>query len=98
MDFKRLQDIPVELNDLFKNIIMGDNQNMEGLLLCIQWILYSKKPLKQEEFYFAILSSQDPESLGAWDPDNFSLSDMERFIPSTSKGLAETTRTACCKQ
>ncbi|KAI9697547.1 MAG: hypothetical protein M1820_007746 [Bogoriella megaspora] len=89
---KRLHDIPTELDELFKDILMRDGQNVQELLLCIQWILYGKRPLKKEEFYYAVLSGQDPQFLSAWDVEEVAIDDMERFILSTSKGLAEMTR------
>jgi hypothetical protein len=60
---KWLQEIPTKLNELFRDILTRDGQNMENLLLCIQWLLYAKRPLRREELYFAILSEEDPESL-----------------------------------
>ena len=89
---KRLKEIPTELNELFKEILMRDGQNTKELLLCIQWILFAQKPLKREEFYFAILSGLDPQSLTAWDKEEITPQDMERFILNSSKGLAEMTR------
>src|SRR5205814_1409874 len=89
---KRLQEIPTKLNELFKDILTRDGQNMEDLLLCIQWILYAKRPLKREELYFAILSGEAPEALTAWNPEEITKQDMERFILSSSKGLAEVTK------
>ena len=71
---------------------MRDGQNVQELLLCIQWILHPKTPLKREEFYFAVLSGQDPQSLNVWDADEVTLQDMERYILDSSKGLAEMTR------
>lgn len=53
---KRLQEIPSELSELFRNILTRDNENMADLLLCIQWVLYAKRPLKCTEFYFAVVS------------------------------------------
>lgn len=89
---KRLQEIPAGLNELFKDILMRDCQNMEELLLCIQWVLYAKRPLKQEELYFAILSGAEPAALTAWNSKEITKQDMERFILSSSKGLAEVTK------
>ena len=89
---KRLQEIPTQLNELFKDILTKDSENVPGLLLCIQWILYASRPLTEVEFYFAILSGQVPQSLGAWDAEEITPQDMERFIISSSKGLAEITR------
>ncbi|KAI9692402.1 MAG: hypothetical protein M1822_006633 [Bathelium mastoideum] len=90
---KRLDEIPVELNELFKDILMRDGENIQELLLCIQWILYAKRPLKREEFYFAMLAGSDPSLLSAWDNEEVTYQDMERFVLNSSKGLAETTRT-----
>ncbi|GKZ79985.1 hypothetical protein AnigIFM56816_004194 [Aspergillus niger] len=89
---KRLREIPAKLSDLFKDILTRDTVNMEDLLLSIQWILFARRPLKREELYFAILSA-DPDNLAeAWDPEDITEQDIDRFILSTSKGLAETTK------
>ncbi|TVY12599.1 Vegetative incompatibility protein HET-E-1, partial [Lachnellula arida] len=67
-------------------------QNMEELIICLQWILYAKRPLKREELYFAVLAGVAPEVLAAWSPEDITKQDMERFVLNSSKGLAETTR------
>lgn len=90
---KRLQEIPAGLGDLFKDMLTRDSENATELLLCIQWILFAKRPLRREELYFAIMSEVDPQSLGAWDPGELTLDAIERFILSSSKGLAEITKT-----
>jgi hypothetical protein len=91
---KKLQEIPDDLNELFRRILTRDRQNMDEMKLCIQWILYSNRPLKPEELYFAILSGLEPEEpLRPWDPDAISIEDMNLFILSSSKGLAEITKT-----
>ncbi|UKZ70786.1 uncharacterized protein TrAtP1_011755 [Trichoderma atroviride] len=91
---KRLAEIPDRLSDLFKDILTRDNENMEDLLLCLQWMLYAKRPLVREEFYFAV-------STGLLGGDELTLdylmtsisSDMmDRFVVSSSKGLAEVTK------
>ncbi|EHK42084.1 hypothetical protein TRIATDRAFT_229523 [Trichoderma atroviride IMI 206040] len=93
---KRLAEIPDRLSDLFKDILTRDNENMEDLLLCLQWMLYAKRPLVREEFYFAVSTglSLDEEDE---DPINNFLSPipgdvMDRFVVSSSKGLAEVTK------
>ncbi|KAK1961801.1 pfs domain-containing protein, partial [Colletotrichum sublineola] len=89
---KRLKDIPSELSKLFQNILTRDQEGMEDLLLCIQLLLYSQRPLKREEYYFAIASGLEPDTLGEWDPEDITHKFMDRLIVSSSKGLAETTR------
>lgn len=88
----RLQQIPDQLSELFKDMLRRDNDNMAELLLCIQWVLYAKRPLKREEFYFAVVSGISPAELAEWDPEYISIDDMGRFVLSSSKGLAEVTR------
>ncbi|KAM0461500.1 hypothetical protein ACHAPV_004205 [Trichoderma viride] len=91
---KRLAEIPERLSDLFKDILNRDNENMEDLLLCLQWILYAKRPLIREEFYFAVsigLLGEDeltPNYLTSYIPSDV----MDRFVVSSSKGLAEVTK------
>ncbi len=89
---RRLREIPDGLDKLFEDILTRDQENMEELLLCLQWILYAKRPLKREEIYHAILSGTDPEALSASDSEEITTHDMERFILSCSKGLAEITK------
>jgi ankyrin repeat protein/nucleoside phosphorylase len=89
---RRLQEIPTKLSDLFKDILTRDTQNIKELLLSLQWILYAERPLKREELYFAVLSA-DPEDLScSWNLDDITRQDMDRFILSSTKGLAEVTK------
>lgn len=65
---------------------------MDELILCLQWILYAKRPLKCEELYFAILAGVEPEELTVWNSELITRDDMGRFILNSSKGLAEMTK------
>jgi hypothetical protein len=90
---KKLKEIPSDLSTLFKDILTRDQENMDEMLLCIQWILYANRPLRREELYFAILSGSDLDHNNTrWDPDEISLDDMSKFILSSSKGLVEVTK------
>ncbi|CAI7657481.1 unnamed protein product [Penicillium pancosmium] len=53
---RRLEEMPSNLSDLFKDILLRDTENPEELLLCILWILYSKRPLRLSELYHALWS------------------------------------------
>ncbi|OBW66730.1 MAG: Heterokaryon incompatibility Het-C [Aureobasidium pullulans] len=88
-----LHDIPEDLNKLFKDILCRDTEDMEGLVLCLKWILYAGRPLQPEELHFAILSGTNPELLTPWDSVDLTLGDISRSILSSSKGLAEPTKT-----
>ncbi|KAI1150743.1 hypothetical protein F4825DRAFT_463129 [Nemania diffusa] len=91
---KRLQETPSELSELFKDILRRDNKNMADLLLSIQWILYARRPMKPEEFYYAVVAGLDPtqENLAEWDPEHITAEDMNNFVCNSSKGLAEITK------
>ncbi|TQN67169.1 Vegetative incompatibility protein HET-E-1, partial [Colletotrichum shisoi] len=89
---KRLEDIPSELSKLFQDILTRDQEDMGDLLLCTQLLLYSQRPLTREEYYFAIASGLQLDTLGEWDPEEITHEFMDRLIVSSSKGLAETTR------
>ncbi|KAH6714506.1 Pfs, NB-ARC and ankyrin domain protein [Leptodontidium sp. MPI-SDFR-AT-0119] len=87
---RKLQEIPGDLHELFRNILTRDTHNKDGLVLCIQWILFAKQPLSPEQLYHAILSV-DPEVVAEWDPEEITKDVVKRFILYSSKGLAEVT-------
>ena len=87
-----LSEIPDKLDDLFANILMRDAETRDQSILCLQWLLFSQRPLKREELYFAVLSGTEPTTLGKWDPAEVSNQTIDRFILSCSKGLAETSK------
>jgi predicted Rdx family selenoprotein len=70
---QRLRDIPSNLHELFHDILTRDCYYKNELLLCIQWLLFARQPLKPEELYFAILSGIKPQDLLRWDSEVFSL-------------------------
>ena len=88
----RLNTLPTELSDVFRQILKRDDRNLGDFRLCIQWILFARRPLRLEEFYFAAVSGIRPEQLGAWDEDEISKDDMARYVLSSSRGLAYTTQ------
>lgn len=91
---KRLAEIPDRLSDLFKDILKRDNENMEDLLLCLQWILYAKRPLMRQEFYFAVSTGLLGDDEDYFNDLMISIPDdiMDRFVVNSSKGLAEVTK------
>ncbi|RYP75580.1 hypothetical protein DL771_002280 [Monosporascus sp. 5C6A] len=89
---KRLREIPAGLHDLFRDILTRDERDRHELILCIQWVLYAKRPLRPEELYFAVLAGIDPEYLGPWNREVATFAIIQRFILDSSKGLAEITK------
>ncbi|GFF34521.1 LOW QUALITY PROTEIN: ankyrin repeat domain-containing protein 50 [Aspergillus udagawae] len=87
-----LHRIPGDLHELFRDILTRDSHNRNELLLCIQWVLFARQPLKPEELYFAILSGIEPGALTEWNTDVITVDVIGRFILNSSKGLTEITR------
>lgn len=101
---KRLDEIPPGLDALFHSILTRDEDDIQELLRCLQWILCSIRPLKPLELYTAIQPSANSYSsrhTKAVDPrgstrvtareDEMSIEDLQHYVDSVSKGLAEVT-------
>jgi ankyrin repeat protein/nucleoside phosphorylase len=88
---KRLDAIPSRLSDLFRDILQRDDRHMDDFRLCVMWIIFARRPLALREFYFAVVSGTCPDGLRPWDRDEITLNDMERYVLSSSRGLAEVT-------
>ncbi|KAJ8132189.1 hypothetical protein O1611_g1436 [Lasiodiplodia mahajangana] len=86
---ERLSQIPRELYDLFHDILTRDNENLEQMIRCLQWILFAKKPLSPEELYFAIKIGNGSNTAGIWDRDIVLSDSIDRFNLNAHKGLAE---------
>jgi len=89
---KRIQEIPADLHELFRSILTRDTSNKEELLLCIQWVLFARKPLTPTQLYFAVLSGVDPDVLLEWDKDATTSETIAKYLLDSSKGLTEITK------
>ncbi|KAF1962472.1 HET-domain-containing protein [Byssothecium circinans] len=88
---QRLQEIPGDLHELFRDILTRDSHNRDELVLCIQWVLFAKQPLSPEQLYFAILSGVEPDAVSMWNPGDITRDVIRKFILNSSKGLTEIT-------
>jgi ankyrin repeat protein len=89
---RRLCDIPANLHDLFRDILTRDSHNTDELILCIQWVLFAKQPLRPEQLYFAILAGTEPDAIVSQDHQEVTADTMRRFLLGSSKGLTEITQ------
>ncbi|KAI1742727.1 hypothetical protein F4680DRAFT_445764 [Xylaria scruposa] len=87
----RIQQLPGDLHDLFLDILTRDKNNMDGLLLCIQCVLFARRPLTPEQLCFAIISKLEPHKLSHYHSHNISADNIKRRILNNSKGLVEST-------
>ncbi|KAF2188900.1 hypothetical protein K469DRAFT_684185 [Zopfia rhizophila CBS 207.26] len=94
---RRLREIPSDLHELFRDILTRDSHNRDELVLCVQWVLFTRQPLSPEQLYFAILSGVEPEELLKWDPGRIPIDVTKRYILDSSKGLTEITTSGAPK-
>jgi hypothetical protein len=89
--WKKLNEIPSDLDELFSKLLEKEDSedDKKTAILVFQWVLFSIRPLKPTELYFAVLAGTDPDELGAWDRSQVELETIKRFITSASRGLVE---------
>ncbi|KAI1076000.1 ankyrin [Whalleya microplaca] len=88
---RRLQQIPTGLHQLFQDMLTRDNDNIDELILCLQWILFAKRPLRPEELYYAMQLGID-SNLSDLDAKKVPMVRINRFNLNASKGLTEVTK------
>jgi hypothetical protein len=89
---RRLDELPGDLHELFRDMLTRDSHSQDDLILCIQWILYSETALSPEQLYYGVLSESRNEYLGRWSGGNVLEGAIERFVLDVSKGLVEINR------
>jgi nucleoside-triphosphatase THEP1 len=87
---KTLDEIPNDLNRLFRDILTRDNEEVDYLKLCLQFLLFSERPMNLRELYQGLHIGIEPQDLDLQSTDDKDV--MHRFILSSSKGLAEITK------
>jgi hypothetical protein len=86
-----LQELPGDLDELFRNILTRDSYDKAELVLCIHWVLFAERPLSPEELFHTIYAGTDPEVIKKWKPEHTTADVVKLFILNSSKGLAEIT-------
>lgn len=89
---QRLNETPVGLHDLFIDILTRDCNNVDELVLCIQFILFTKRLLSPQELYVALSTGFDNHVQDPFDPVEVTAEVLRKFILDVSKGLAEVTK------
>ncbi|OAA80556.1 Pfs, NB-ARC and Ankyrin domain protein [Akanthomyces lecanii RCEF 1005] len=95
---KRLDDIPEDLHKLFHDILirykhdvltrdMHDKEHdKDELLLCMQCVLFARRPLAPQELYLALCPGASESGFDGMDE-----ADARKLVLSSSRGLAEVT-------
>lgn len=89
-----LSRIPSGLHSLIHDIMTREDQENDNLLLCIQWLLFSRRPLRLEELYHVITAcaafKTDTENQPVGQGIALPTADiMRKLIVDSSKGLVE---------
>jgi hypothetical protein len=89
-----LSHIPNNLGQFFQEILNQSNDDDgPSTQLCLQWLLYSERPLYREELYFAIQAGKNGDAVvPLWNRHDVPTKVMDAFILNSSKGLAELTQ------
>ena len=89
---QRLKDLPNEVRTLLRSIAMLSD-DLPRFRLCVQWILFARRPMSAREFYDAMISSLREAGLAPdvvhEPPLNVETDSLVRFLASCSRGLAE---------
>lgn len=94
---KRLDEIPTNLETLFRAILDRPDGNTTQFRLCIQWILFARRPLTVAELYFAIIAGTEPDTLATYHSTNRTENGItdavaRNYILDKSRGLTEVGR------
>ncbi|OJI95835.1 hypothetical protein ASPVEDRAFT_35146 [Aspergillus versicolor CBS 583.65] len=89
---RRLDEIPAGLHDLFLDILTRDSKDIDEMVLCIQFILFSKRPLSPQELQVAVLTGSENQLQDPLIESEVTGEVLRKFILDVSKGLAEITK------
>jgi hypothetical protein len=88
-----LNTMPMGLDNLFDMILARDDEDLDELRFCIQLILFSIRPVTLTEYFFALRRAGGNDVHDSWAAEEVNRDVMGRFALSSSKGLAEVTKT-----
>ncbi|KAJ4297969.1 hypothetical protein N0V90_005868 [Kalmusia sp. IMI 367209] len=81
-----LEEIPGELEEVFRIMFNKDDKDMAETVLMLQWVLFAQRPLTPEELYAAV----ETGDTDLWSPSSDNDHDsIQQSIENLSKGLIE---------
>ena len=81
-----LEEIPGELEEVFRIMFNKDDEDMAEILLMLQWVLFAQRPLSPEELYAAV----EAGDTGLWSQSSdIDHNSIQPSIEHLSKGLIE---------
>lgn len=83
-----LDEIPQDLNDLFKDMLARDSKDRHLTILILQCILFARRSMTPKELYIAVKSERRSLNIKHLS-ESTELTAFEKYILSCSKGLIE---------
>jgi ankyrin repeat protein len=88
-----LQQVPEELEEVFRVLLSKHDEDMAGTVLVLQWLLFTQRPLELAELFFAVEAGTAPTRTDRWSQSNAIDDDiMRQRINHLSRGLVEVRR------
>ncbi|KAG9237869.1 hypothetical protein BJ875DRAFT_114429 [Amylocarpus encephaloides] len=87
---QKLSDVPKSLEELFGTLLSNDDIDKHETVLVLQCVLFTRRPLKPEELYFAMIAETTAKNFGAWNRSKITVDIIQRRITNSSRGLIET--------
>ncbi|KAF3287435.1 hypothetical protein TWF970_007160 [Orbilia oligospora] len=87
--WKRLRDVPTDLDEVFRIILEKNNHYMNETLLMLQWVLFAHGTLHAKELYYGVIAGTEPGLLKRHNRLEITDESIARFITSCSRGLIE---------
>ncbi|KAF3203387.1 hypothetical protein TWF679_010256 [Orbilia oligospora] len=87
--WKKLRDVPTDLDEVFQILLEKDNCHMNETLLMLQWVLFAETILDPKELYYGVIAGTEPGLLKQHNPLEVTDETIARFITSCSRGLIE---------
>jgi ankyrin repeat protein len=86
---QKLREVPSNLEEVFETLLSKDSPDKHETILMLQWVLFTRRLLRPEELYFAMIAGTNADNLKAWDSSKVTEDDIRRRITSSSRGLIE---------
>ena len=90
----KLIEIPDDLDEVFRMVLEKNNRHKAEMVLLLQWVLFSRRPLKLEELYLAVLAGTHSDEPTTWNRSRTGHDVLTRYIITISRGLVECRRIA----
>ncbi|KAK4120554.1 hypothetical protein N657DRAFT_636541 [Parathielavia appendiculata] len=66
VNISTLEEVPADLEEVFNRFLSEDDRNKTETIRMLQWVLLSRRPLKPEELFFAVLTGTASEYTRPW--------------------------------